>query len=43
MTMHRKNNLKSKGKCNMVLLFLGVIALGVVCACVEGEPHSKPP
>ena len=32
MTMHRKNNLKSKGKCNMVLLFLGLIALGVVCA-----------
>ena len=42
MTMHRRNDLKSKGKCNMVLLFLGLIALGVV-SLVEGEPHSKPP
>ena len=32
MTMHRRNNLKSKGKCNMALLFWGLIALGVACS-----------
>ena len=30
--MHRRNNLKSKGKCNMALLFWGLIALVVACS-----------